>query len=127
MFMSTATKKDVVDGLSQHPDFWWVPVLDKEGKGVLEDIVHARVFWAATIADTDPISKILSDLNKSPALKDMKALHGSTFFITASLDDKIADLSDKMTKLGTVVGIVVDDKGKPTYCFTKQNITSTQN
>lgn len=44
MFRSDQMKKDVTTGLNDHRDFWFVPILQKGGTGILEDIVHARVF-----------------------------------------------------------------------------------
>jgi hypothetical protein len=119
MFNPTAIKSDVIGKLTQYSDYWWVPVLDEGGKGILVDIIHARVFWDTTFKDNDPISKIVSDIDIMP---NLKALHGASFFVQVALDDKIADVIGNMKKSGAVVGVIVDEKGKPTYCFTKQDL-----
>ena len=125
MFNPTSIKKNVIDGLTKNVDYWWVPVLDQGGKGILEDIIHARVFWDTAFKDNDPISKIVSDIDTN-SKATFGALHGASFFVKAALDDKIADVAASMNKSGAAVGVIVDDKGKPTYCFTKQNLLTAQ-
>ncbi len=122
-FDSNATRKEVLDKLAKHVDYWWVPVLDKNGKGILEDVVHARVFWSTAFQDGDAIAKILSDLDTLPALADLKPLHGASFFLRVAPDDMIGAVAEDMKKAGVAVGIVTDEKGKPTYCFTSQQVT----
>jgi len=129
IFNLDAKKSDVMDGLKDHVDYWFVPVLDAAGNGTLQDVIHSRVFWEPTIADASPLSKIMGDLDTLPALSQLKKLHGNSFYVTATLDDKLSRVSDDLAKSGAVVGIVVDDKGKPTHCFTRidlQNILNTQ-
>lgn len=127
MFDPAASKKNVVDGLVKNVNYWWVPVLDQGGKGVLEDIIHARVFWDPAFQDNDQISKIVADIDTQPKLTAaFGTLHGASFFVKAALDDKIADVAGSMNKSGAAVGIIIDDKGKPTYCFTKQNLLTAQ-
>ncbi len=123
LFDSSSMRKDVLEGLARHVDYWWVPVLDKNGKGVLEDVVHARVFWAPAFQDGDSIAKVLADLDTTLALVDLKPLHGSSFFVRVALDDGIGDVAEIMKKAGATVGVVTDEKGKPTYCFTRQQLT----
>jgi len=127
MFKTTATKQEIITALTQYVDYWWVPVLDKDGKGILEDLVHARVFWDPAIVATDSVAKIMSDIDTTPSLKTaLGALHGASFFVRAALNDSIADVTETMKKSGAVVGVVVDEKGKPTYCFTRQNLLTAQ-
>ncbi|MGA2178538.1 MAG: hypothetical protein ABSH15_03005 [Verrucomicrobiota bacterium] len=129
MFGSDKTYHDVTEGFKTHKDYWFVPVLDKAGNGTMEDIIHARVFWQNTFNDTEPLSQIISDIDNKAALSDFKELHGPSFFVTVSLDDKIARVYDQMDQKGAVVGIVVDENEKPTYCFTKielQNVLAAQ-
>ena len=126
IFGPTVQKADVVKGLEAHPDYWWVPVLDPAGEGILKDVIHARVFWTPGFADADKVSDIISRLDTDQALKSLKPLHGAAFFTTVSLNDMLTDTSAAMSKSGAVVGIVVDDKGKPTYCFTKQDLVNAQ-
>jgi hypothetical protein len=127
MFNPTAFKKEVTGKLANYVDYWWVPVLDQAGKGILEDIIHARVFWDPAFTDTDPISKIVSSIDTDPKLKAAYgALHGASFFVKAAPDDRIAYVMDNMSKSAAVVGVIVDEKGKPTYYFTKQNLLTAQ-
>ena len=127
MFNPSIEKKDVIIKVNDYPAYWWVPVLDAGGNGILEDIIHARVFCEGAFKDNDPISKIVSDIDTTPALKKKYgALHGASFFVKAALDDKIDDVLDNMNKSGAAVGVVVDEKGKPTYCFTKQDLLNVQ-
>jgi hypothetical protein len=129
MFRPDAKKSDVLAGLKQHVDYWFVPVLDGTGNGTLEDVIHSRVFWESTFKDDDLLSKIISDLDTVPGLKDFKKLHGPGFFLKVSPGDKVSEVYDSMGKTGAVVGVVVDDKVKPAYCFTKidlQNLLSAQ-
>jgi hypothetical protein len=131
MFNPNNSKKDVTDKLTNYTDYWWVPVLDKDGKGVLEDIIHARVFWDTTstnFKDSEKISKIVSDIDTLPEFKKkFGKFHGASFFVKAAPDDKITDITDNMNKSGASVGVIVDEKGKPTYCFTKQYLLNVQN
>lgn len=123
VFRSDAKKSDVAMGLDAHPDYWWVPVLDKDGNGTLADVIHARVLLDGRFDPEEKLSDIASKLDSDPAFKDdMMKLHGPKFFLTTLLDDKVADVSNRMGSTGAVVGVVVDDAKKPTYCFAKQNL-----
>ncbi len=125
MFNFDSKKDEVLKKLnaSQYIDYWWVPVCDQGGKGILEDIIHARVFWDTRFQGSQTISEIISGIE---AIPELKTLHGASFFVKVSLDDEIADVSDNMRKSGTAVGVIVDENGKPTYCFTRQNILNVQ-
>jgi len=127
IFNPDATKKDVIDRLNKNNDYWWVPVVDQGGKGILEDIIHARVFWDDAFTGAEPISKIVTDIDTKTDLKTKyNALHGASFFVKVALDDQIADVIGNMKKSGAGVGVIVDEKGKPTYCFTKQDLLNVQ-
>jgi len=119
MFNSDKTKTDVIIKLDNYPDYWWVPVMDKEARGILVDIVHARVFWDKEVKDDQIISDILKAIDKD---SDKSKLHGPEFFLSVSPDDKISEVLDRMKKSGAAIGVVVDVKGKPSYCFTRQDI-----
>jgi hypothetical protein len=123
MFGADKTKDDVLKGLDKHTDYWFVPVLDATGNGKLDDVIHGRVFWDARIGN-DKISQVRSALDTDAKLQDLKLLHGDAFFVKASLDDMIADVSALMGQKGAVVGVVVGDNGKPTHCFTKQLLST---
>lgn len=130
MFSPREKKEDVIAklNLSQYNGYWWVPVLDESGKGILKDIIHARVFWDTTsFGDKDPISKIISDIDAKPDIKArFGKLHGESFFMLVDLNDEIADVTGEMDKSGAAVGVVVDEKDRPTYCFTKQDLLNVQ-
>lgn len=125
MFKRETSSKDIATALEQHADYWWVPVLDNEGNGILEDVIHARVFWrqSSPLAEGSPLSSLLEEISKDESLSK---LHGPSFFIKAAPNDKIADTVRKMSSTGAVIGIVVDDKGKPSYWFTKQNLLTAE-
>lgn len=119
---------EVVKELGNHADYWWIPVLDQEGNGTLYEVIHARVFWddqvkAKTIAE---LIELLNQKAQEKSDKDYGKLHGASFFITVTLDESIAAAASKMKKSGAVVGVVVDEKGRPTHCFTKQNLQVAQ-
>lgn len=122
LFTPTTTRGAVLKALGDNAHYWWVPVLARSGSGALEDVIHARAFWATTFTDGDSIEKIASSLDTDPALQELKPLHGGSFFVRASPDDGIDVVAELMNKARAVVGVVVDDKGKPTHCFTKQDI-----
>jgi len=125
MFYPSNTKQEVIAKLKlpQYTGYWWVPVFDQGKKGILEDVVHARVFWDTSFQDNDPISKITADIDKS---QDLRVLHSTSFFVKVALDDEIADVTRDMNKSGAAVGVVTDETGKPTYCFTKQVLQNAQ-
>jgi hypothetical protein len=129
MFKPASKKKEVIEKLelSNNKGYWWVPVLDKDGEGILVDIINARVFSEPSFNDEDEISKILSDIDTNPNFKAKYGVHhGDSFFVSVKLDDKIAEVSDMMSKSGAAVGVIVDEKGKPAYCFTKQFLPTAQ-
>jgi hypothetical protein len=133
-FTSDTTKENVIRELKDYPDYWWIPIFDKEKKGALEDILHVRIIWDDQFESKETVGGILQKLNEQERLKpdeteedtsNYDKLHGQAFFITVRLDDKIADTVRRMEKSGAVIGIVTDEKGKPTYCFTKHNLMTT--
>ncbi len=122
VFGGSIVKTDVLKKLDNYRGYWWVPVL--EGDHV-KDVIHARVFWT-TGADTDTIDNISSKLDTDPALSSLKQLHGPSFFTRVTLDDNTSETLALMDKNGAVVGIVEDERGKATYCFTKQDLVTAQ-
>lgn len=123
MFNGKTERNVIKKALEHYDDYWWVPIFDDEGKGRLEDVVHARVFLDAELDEKqNPIvSEILENLDKKPKAKK---LHGPSFFIMVTPEEKIADVVERMNNSNAAVGIVVDEKNKPTYCFTKSDIAS---
>jgi hypothetical protein len=129
MFKPTSKKKEVTEKLElpNNKGYWWVPVLDKDGQGILVDIINARVFSDPSFNEDDEISKILSLIDIDPSIKaKYGTLHGDSFFVSVKLEDKIADVCDMMSKSGAAVGVIVDEKGKPAFCFTKQFLPTSQ-
>lgn len=131
MFYPDSKKAAVLKelNLAKYNDYWWVPVFDRGKKGVLEDVIHARVFWEAKIKDDNKIatiSDITSAIDNKPELKDFKALHGTSFFVQVASDDEITDVIGNMVKSRAAVGVIVDENGKPTGCFTRQDLQNLQ-
>jgi len=123
MFNPNTAKKTITAGLEKYVDYWWVPVLDQEGKGILEDVVHARVFWDPQFNVDDKVANIIQRVD---SIQSLSALHGPSFFLKVTQDERIVDVMRNLNKSSATVGVVVDDKGKPTYCFTKENLVSAQ-
>jgi hypothetical protein len=124
MFTPASTKDEVVKGLQQHLDYWWVPILKEKGKGALVDILHARVIWDPAIDAATTLEQVLKDVDTGDKLAAYRPLHGAAFYETVQVDDRLADVSAKMAASRAVVGIVVDGKGQPTYCFTRQDVVT---
>jgi hypothetical protein len=122
IFRPGNTKKDVTTKLAGLVGYWFVPMVDTSGKGILEDVIHERVIWDSAFNETDSLASIISNIETKPQFNHLKNLHGPSFFATASLDDKVAKVSDDMKQNKTPVGIVVDDKGKPIFCFTRTDM-----
>jgi hypothetical protein len=120
------TRGDVSDLLAKFKGYWFVPVMEKD-TGVLRDIIHAQVFW-----DPDPLlgddKTTLQDLTaimddpKIDAKRGTKRLHGESFFVKVSANDKISDVYNRMCQKDTEVAIVVDEKGKATHCLSKTEL-----
>lgn len=128
MFHPNTAKKDVIDKLKNYPDYWWVPVLDAGGRGILEDIIHARVFWDDDFTSDKKISEIRSaieDSNSEPG-KTFGKLRGPSLFVKAAPADNISEVVGRMKESGAAVGVIVDEEGRPTYCFTKHNLLNVQ-
>ncbi len=125
MFNGNTEKSVICKALEQYDDYWWVPIFDDEGKGQLKDVVHARVFMTTEQDEKQNpvVSEILENLDEKP--KTQK-LHGPSFFIKATPEEKIVDVVERMNNSNAAVGIVVDEKNKPTYCFTKSDLASVQ-
>ncbi|MGZ3940127.1 MAG: hypothetical protein ACXVBK_15255 [Flavisolibacter sp.] len=111
-------KSDVITKLKDCEGFWFVPVVNKIS-GVLEDIIHAQVFWDSAFMTPD--TKI-EDIIKEMDNKGLKKLHGDSFYAKVSPEDKISDVYDLISKKGAEVAIVVDQKGKASHCLTKTEL-----
>ena len=112
------TKKDVADKLVEFKGYWFVPVLEKD-TGVLQDIIHAQVFWASTYDDALTIKELVSKMDTDAKLRK---LHGDLFYAKISSNDKITDVYSQMSQRDAEVAIVVDEKGKPSHCLSKTDL-----
>ncbi|MBK6877750.1 MAG: hypothetical protein IPG99_15180 [Ignavibacteria bacterium] len=66
MFKPSTMKSIVINELEKHPGYWWVPVIAEGEKGILEDVIHARVFWDEKIKDqsiSDMIREVDTNAN----------------------------------------------------------------
>lgn len=112
---------DVIAKLKIQVGYWFVPVIDDEkgdSNGALKDVIHASVFWSKGAELT---GKSIKDIiNYMGEDENLKKLHGEDFYSKVNLNDKIIDVYKAMK----AVGIVVDDKGRPTHCFTRTDLSS---
>lgn len=122
LFRPDTTKREVIEGFNRHLDYWWLPMLDEGARGTLQDIVHARLVMDPTFKDEETLGQILAKVDTLPALQASRALHGPAFFVRVALDDEVSAVAEALTRTGAVVGVVVDEKGKPSYCFSKQDL-----
>jgi len=120
VFAVDSTKTQVLTKLEARHGFWWVPVLDAQGK--IYDVVHARVFWDPKVDAGWAISDIIEHLDTDKALEALKPLHGASFFTTVMLEDEVNDAASLMERTKAVVGIVKDDSGKARFCFSRQDM-----
>jgi hypothetical protein len=125
IFKPDDSRKSVTDKLATYRGYWWVPIVNQLGNGTLTDIIHARVFWDNAFNDADKISKIITDIDTVQSAH-YSSLHGKSFYAKVSIDDKITDIISDMDKTGAVVAIVVDEKDRPTFCISKQDLQNTQ-
>jgi hypothetical protein len=118
IFDTKSQKNTVVDGLKDLLGYWFVPIVDAT-TGALKDVIHARVFWGPASTDNPTIEAITAELDKKD---ETRKLHGAGFYIEISLDDKIGDVYNLMTKKRAEVAIVVDASKKPTHCVSKMDL-----
>lgn len=127
LFNFDNTGSEVFKGLNANVGYWFVPVIEgkkgkSEGDGKLKDVIHARVFWSLEKTQKDKmIEAIVNDIEKN---KELKKLHGEDFYSKVNLKDPIKDVYDEMKEKNKSVGIVVDDKNRPTHCFTRTDLAS---
>lgn len=124
-FTIDETVDKVTDKLDKNVDYWFVPVLDKDGK--MEDVVHTEALWRFYKDDKNAGTKKISDVinyiesNDKTKVKAGK-LHG--FFEEVDMDAQVLNVSALMKRNDTSVGIVVDENGKPTHCFSRKDLRS---
>jgi hypothetical protein len=114
-------KRDVRTKLDDFKGYWFVPVVATD-TGVLQDIIHAQVFWDSGFAeDSATIKQIVSRMDEDKT-KSLAKLHGDLFYIKVSLGDKISDVYNQISQKDAQVAIVVDEKGKPSHCLSKTDL-----
>lgn len=115
------TKKEVKDQLVKFKGYWFVPVV-AEDTGILQDIIHAQIFWDTGYAKDDmTIRQIVSQMDEDKD-KSYAKLHGEPFYVKVSLSDKISDVYNLINQKDAEVAIVVDEKGKPSHCLSKTDL-----
>ena len=114
---------EVINELNRNVDYWFVPVLENEK---VKDVIHTEALWRLFKDKTkDPEKKTLSEvidcIEKDPDAK-IKAskLHG--FFQEFKMYDKVSDVHKLMRKSDVSVGIICDDQGKATHCFSRKDL-----
>lgn len=125
LFTLESTYSDVISKLKEKVGYWFVPVINAEEgdlNGVLKDVIHARAFWSNESVLKDKSIKDIIDYMDND--KDLKKLHGGEFYSKVNLNDTIEKVYEMMKTKNIAVGIVVDDKGKPSYCFTRTDLAS---
>jgi hypothetical protein len=117
-FDFSSKKDDVAKKLTQFKGYWFVPVGDKD-TGILQDIIHAQVFWVSTFKPDSTLKEIVTEMDKDDKLKK---LHGDAFYAKVSSNDKISDVYNLMLQKDAEVAIVVDQAGKPLQCVSKTDL-----
>lgn len=117
IFTVDDTKEKVLNKLKEFKGYWFVPIVDNSG--VLQDIIHAQVFWEKELIKNNVLKEIINELSKDT---ELNKCHGDAFYIRADSNDKINEVYQKFEKSGAEVAIVVDAKGKPSHCLTKTEL-----
>ena len=118
IFELEAERKDVVAKLELFRGYWFVPVVDKDTKKLL-DVIQARAFWDTKVVG-NTIQEMITEMDKDPSLKK---LHGkSSFYVTTQPSEKISDVYEELNKAGAEVVIVVDEKDIPNHCLSKTEL-----
>ena len=110
-------KDAVKELLSKFKGYWFVPVVDKE-TGILKDIIHAQVFWDPDFKGEWTLKEIVAKMDENNVTK---ILHGESFYVNASSNDKISDVYNLICQK-TELAIVVDEKGKASHYLTKTDL-----
>jgi hypothetical protein len=111
-------KIDVRTKLVDFKGYWFVPV-GEINTGILQDIIHAQVFWDTAFADDLTLQQIVSEMDKNV---NYKKLHGDSFYVRVSPNDKISDVYNLICQKDAEVVIVVDEKGKASHCLSKTDL-----
>lgn len=98
--------------------YWFVPVGEIK-TGILQDIIHAQAFWNPAYADDLTLKQIVSEMDKDVKYK---TLHGDSFYVKVSPNDRISDVYNLICQKDAEVVIVVDEKGKASHCLSKTDL-----
>ncbi len=63
-------KSDVMAKLIDFKGYWFVPVGEID-TGILQDIIHAQVFWNPAFADDLTLKRIVSEMDKDVKYKEL--------------------------------------------------------
>lgn len=119
IFSFDASPSYVRKKLADFKGYWFVPVVTKD-TGILEDIIHAQVFWNPEFAkEAKDLKEFVSKMDE---VASSKKLHGDLFYVKVTLNDKISDVYDLISRRDAEVAIVVDEKGKPSHCLSKTDL-----
>jgi hypothetical protein len=111
-------KSDVMAKLVDFKGYWFVPVGEIK-TGILQDIIHAQAFWNPAYADDLTLKQIVSEMDKDVKYK---TLHGDSFYVKVSPNDRISDVYNLICQKDAEVVIVVDEKGKASHCLSKTDL-----
>jgi hypothetical protein len=108
-------------------DYWFVPVLEDQK---MKDVIHTEALWRyinenpakdQIKPEQAKLSEIIKYINEKQHTKADK-LHG--FFKEVKMDDNVEMVLDTMNMSGASVGIVCNEQGKPTHCFSRKDLRS---
>jgi predicted transcriptional regulator/uncharacterized membrane protein YsdA (DUF1294 family) len=123
IFHPEDTKAVVKNRLANFKGYWFVPVVD-EITGKLEEIIHAQVFWDTDFGEKLKLTEVIAlmDTDAMDKKKGTKKLHGESFYVEVSPNDKVGEVYNLLREKDAEVVIVVDEKGKPSHCLTKTEL-----
>jgi hypothetical protein len=107
-------------------DRWFIPVVDDNG--CLEDVLHEDAVWrfidnqgTGGVIYADLLKKTVADvisfIQKNAEFKDL-----SHIYVPVKLDDSTGDVHSQMSSKDVYIGIISDEKGKPTNFVTTADI-----
>lgn len=126
-FNLEATVEDVMTKLNENVDYWFVPVLEGQK---MKDVIHTEALWRYINENPEKdqikpgqakLSEVIKYINEKQHTKADK-LHG--FFREVKMDDNVEMVLGTMNMSGASVGIVCDEQGKPTHCFSRKDLRS---
>jgi len=124
LFNMNSSIKEVLKGLDENVDYWFIPVLNASAKK-MEDVIHVEAFWRYRVDNPGKLDAPLSDIVKYIEEKHQgknNKLHN--FFLIAEMDDKVGDILKEMQITGNSVGIICDESNNPTHCFSRKDLRS---